>query len=149
MPSIGNGEPIALELGRAVGWFYLAAIVDIYFRYVVGWAMSKQRDEQVVTKALEMALTQRKPGASLVHHCDRGSQYTSQGYLAVLKAADIQVRRRRKGDGYDNALMESFFGTRHARKVWSVTPLTHEQKPAVRCLKRSKCFTSANAGMHH
>ncbi len=58
-----------------------------------------------------MALTQRKPGAGLVHHSDRGSQYTSQGYLAVLKEAEIQVSMSSKGDCYDNAFMESFFGT--------------------------------------
>lgn len=98
-------------IGTAEGWLYLAAIVDIYSRYVVGWAMSKERDEQLVTKAVEMALTQRKPGAGLVHHSDRGSQYTRQGYLAVLKEAEIQVSMSRKGDCYDNALMESFFGT--------------------------------------
>ncbi len=73
--------------------------------------MSKERDEQLITKAAKMALIQRKPGAGLVHHSDRGSQYTSQGYLAVLKEAGIRVSMSRKGDCYDNALMESFFGT--------------------------------------
>lgn len=56
------------------GWLYLAAIVDIYSRYVVGWAMSKERDEQLIIKAVKMAVTQRRPGAGLVHHSDRGSQ---------------------------------------------------------------------------
>src|SRR5207253_7325429 len=73
--------------------------------------MSKERDEELVTKAAEMALTQRKPGAGLVHHSDRGSQYTSQGYVTLLQQYDIQVSMSRKGDCYDNALMESFFGT--------------------------------------
>jgi putative transposase len=73
--------------------------------------MSKERDEQLVTQALKMAITQRKPGAGLVHHSDRGSQYTSQGYLVMLKEAEIQVSMSNKGDCYDNALMESFFGT--------------------------------------
>jgi putative transposase len=98
-------------IGTAEGWLYLAAIVDIYSRLVVGWAMSKQRDEQLVIQAAKMAITQRRPGAGLVHHSDRGSQYTSQGYLAVLKATEIQVSMSNKGDCYDNALMESFFGT--------------------------------------
>lgn len=98
-------------IGTAEGWLYLAAIVDIYSRLVVGWAMSKERDEQLLTKAATMAITQRRPGAGLVHHSDRGSQYTSQGYLAVLKEAEIQVSMSKKGDCYDNALMESFFGT--------------------------------------
>jgi putative transposase len=73
--------------------------------------MSKERDDQLVIKAAKMALTQRKPGAGLVHHCARGSQYTSQGYLAMLKEAEIQVSMSKKGDCYDNALMESFVGT--------------------------------------
>lgn len=93
------------------GWLYLAAIVDIYSRYVVGWAMSKERDEQLVTKAAEMALKQRRPGAGLLHHSDRGSQYTSQGYLSLLQQYGIRVSMSKKGDCYDNALMESFFGT--------------------------------------
>jgi len=98
-------------IGSAEGWLYVAAIVDIYSRLVVGWAMSKERDEQLVTKAAEMAITQRRPGASLIHHSDRGSQYTSQGYLTLLKETGIQVSMSGKGDCYDNALMESFFGT--------------------------------------
>jgi putative transposase len=73
--------------------------------------MSKERDEQLVIKAAKMALTQRKPGTGLVHHSDRGSQYTSKSYLAVLKEAEIQVSMSKKGDCYNNALMESFFGT--------------------------------------
>jgi putative transposase len=89
----------------------LSAVVDIYSRMVVGWAMSKERDEQLVTKAVAMALAQRRPRAGLLHHSDRGSQYTSQGYRALLKEAGIQVSMSRKGDCYDNALMESFFGT--------------------------------------
>lgn len=98
-------------IGTAEGWLYLAAIVDIYSRLVVGWAMSKERDEELITKAAEMALTRRKPAAGLLHHSDRGSQYTSQGYLTLLKEAEVQVSMSRKGDCYDNALMESFFGT--------------------------------------
>src|SRR5436190_3533803 len=98
-------------IGTAEGWLYLAASVDIYSRLVIGWARSKERDEQLVIKAAKMALSQRKPGAGLVHHSDRGSQYTSQGYLPVLTEAKIQVSMSKKGDCYDNALMESFFGT--------------------------------------
>ena len=98
-------------IGTAEGWLYLAAIVDIYSRLVVGWAMSKERDEELITKAAEMALIHRKPGVGLVRHSDRGSQYTSQGYLTVLQQHEIQVSMSRKGDCYDHALMESFFGT--------------------------------------
>ncbi len=95
----------------AQGWLYLAVVVDIYLRMVVGWAMSKQRDEQLVIKAVAMALAQRRPSAGLLHHSDRGSQYTSQGYRTLLKKAEIHVSMSGKGDCYDNALMKSFFGT--------------------------------------
>ena len=93
------------------GWLYLAAIVDIYSRFVVGWSMGKERDEELITNAALMALARRHPGAGLLHHSDRGSQYTSAGYQALLKQHGIEISMSRKGDCYDNALMESFFGT--------------------------------------
>jgi transposase InsO family protein len=98
-----------IETGE--GWLYLAAIVDIYSRLVVGWAMGKERDEQLITNAALMALARRQPEAGLVHHSDRGSQYTSSGYQTLLKQYGIEISMSRKGDCYDNALMESFFGT--------------------------------------
>jgi putative transposase len=98
-----------IETGE--GWLYLAAIVDIYSRFVVGWAMGKERDEQLIINAALMALERRRPGAGLLHHSDRGSQYTSQGYQTLLKQHAIEISMSRKGDCYDNALMESFFGT--------------------------------------
>lgn len=98
-----------IETGE--GWLYLAAIVDIYSRFVVGWSMGKERDEELITNAAEMALARRHPGAGLLHHSDRGSQYTSEGYQTLLKQHGIEISMSRKGDCYDNALMESFFGT--------------------------------------
>jgi putative transposase len=98
-----------IETGE--GWLYLAAIVDIYSRFVVGWAMGKERDEQLITFAAMMALGRRRPAAGLLHHSDQGSQYTSQGYQNLLKEHGIAISMSRKGDCYDNALMESFFGT--------------------------------------
>jgi putative transposase len=95
----------------AEGDLYLAAIVDIFSRFAVGWAMSKERDEQLITKAATMALERRHPGAGLLHHSDRGSQYTSLGYQGLLKQHGIEISMSGKGDCYDNALMESFFGT--------------------------------------
>jgi putative transposase len=93
------------------GWLYLAAIVDIYSRFVVGWAMGKERDEQLITFAAVMAVERRRPGAGLLHHSDRGSQYTSSGYQTLLKQYGIEISMSGKGNCYDNALMESFFGT--------------------------------------
>jgi len=95
----------------AEGDLYLAGVVDIYSRMAVGWAMGNWRDEQLVTDALMMAVSRRRPHPGLLHHSDRGSQYTSQGYLALLSSYGVEVSMSKKADCYDNALMESFFGT--------------------------------------
>lgn len=95
----------------AEGDLYLAGVVDIYSRMAVGWAMGNHRDEQLVTDALMMAVVRRRPHPGLLHHSDRGSQYTSQGYRALLKSYGVEVSMSKKADCYDNALMESFFGT--------------------------------------
>jgi transposase InsO family protein len=95
----------------AEGWLYLAAILDVCSRRVVGWSMSEQRDEQLVRSAFQMAVTSRRPKGGLLHHSDRGSQYTSLGYQELLKQHEIQISMSRKGNCYDNAMMESFFGT--------------------------------------
>lgn len=73
--------------------------------------MKDQRDEQLVTAAFQMAVSSRRPKAGLLHHSDRGSQYTSSGYQALLKQYGLEVSMSRKGNCYDNAMMESFFGT--------------------------------------
>ena len=98
------------------GWLYLAALLDTYSRFIVGWAMSGCRDEALVTDALRMALARRElpRPANLIQHTDRGSQYTADDYLALLKQEGIQVSMSNKGDPYDNAMMESFFSTLRA-----------------------------------
>jgi transposase InsO family protein len=98
------------------GWLYLAALLDTYSRFIVGWAMSTYRDEALVEAALRMALVRRElpQAADLIQHTDRGSQYTADDYLALLKAYGIQVSMSNKGDPYDNAMMESFFSTLRA-----------------------------------
>jgi transposase InsO family protein len=93
------------------GWLYLAAVLDLYSRKVVGWAMAARREDDLVLAALRMALAQRRPQAGLLHHSDRGSQYTSRDYQELLRAWGIEVSMSRKGDCYDNALLESFFAT--------------------------------------
>jgi putative transposase len=93
------------------GWLYLAVVLDIYSRMVVGWAMDAHRDAVLVEKALQMALLRRHPEPGLLHHSDRGSQYTCHDYQQVLAHSGIVVSMSRKGDCYDNALMESFNGT--------------------------------------
>lgn len=98
------------------GWLYLAALLDAYSRLIVGWAMSGYRDEALVTDALRMALARRDlpETAELIHHTDRGSQYTADDYLALLQTHGILVSMSAKADPYDNAMIESFFSTLRA-----------------------------------
>jgi putative transposase len=95
----------------AQGWLYLAVVLDLFSRRVVGWAMDAHRDESLVEQAARMALAQRQPEPGLLHHSDRGSQYTAASYQQLLDQYGIIMSMSRKGDCYDNALMESFFGT--------------------------------------
>jgi putative transposase len=95
----------------AEGWLYLAVVLDVYSRLVVGWAMASHREESLVEEALRMAIGWRRPVEELLHHSDRGSQYSSMAYQAVLAQFHIQVSMSRKGDCYDNAMLESFFSS--------------------------------------
>ena len=90
---------------------YLAAILDLFSRFVVGWAISVINDRYLTIKALEMALKRRCPENGLLHHSDRGSPYASHDYQAILEANDITCSMSRSGDCYDNAVMEAFFST--------------------------------------
>jgi putative transposase len=90
----------------ASGWLYVAAVLDLFSRRVVGWAMGAIFDESLVERALHMAVMQRKPGAGLLHHSDRGCQYTSEAYQHFLKEHEIQISMSRKGNCWDNAVME-------------------------------------------
>jgi transposase InsO family protein len=98
-------------IDTAEGWLYLAVILDLFSRKVVGWAMSAHMDSTLVETALHMALQTRQPDASLLHHSDQGSQYTSADYQSILTAMSIQLSMSRVGNCYDNAVVESFFGT--------------------------------------
>jgi putative transposase len=94
------------------GWLYLAAVLDVFSRACVGWSLSDVRNVELVEAALAMALQRRRPAPSgLVHHSDRGSQYTSYSFGQRLIDAGIAASMGSKGDAYDNAMMESFFGT--------------------------------------
>jgi putative transposase len=98
-------------IDTAEGWLYLAVLLDLYSRRVVGWAMTERMDTNLVTKAWKMALMHRRPPALLLHHTDRGSQYTSDYYLGLLQEAGCRVSMSRTGNCYDNAVMESFYAT--------------------------------------
>jgi putative transposase len=93
------------------GWLYLAGILDAYSRRAIGYAMDRSRAERLVEAALDMALASRQPRAGLLHHSDRGSQYTATAYRGLLEGSGIIMSMSGKGEPYDNALMESFFGT--------------------------------------
>jgi len=93
------------------GWLYLASVLDLFSRRIVGWATSDLIDAALVENALRMALYQRQPGRGLLHHSDRGSQYASHQIRNILAANQIIVSMSGKGNCYDNAVMESFWGT--------------------------------------
>lgn len=93
------------------GWLYLAAVLDIYSRKIVGWAMSHKADQPLASDALNMAILQRKPKVGLIHHSDQGVQYTSKAYQQQLKDKGMLASMSRKGMPYDNAMIESFFSS--------------------------------------
>ena len=93
------------------GWLYLAVILDLFSRRVIGWAMDDNMRTGLVMDAFNMALGQRNPETGLIHHSDRGSQYASDEYREALEIAGMQCSMSRKGNCWDNAVAESFFGT--------------------------------------
>jgi putative transposase len=106
----------------AEGWLYVAAVVDLFSRRVVGWSMSAAMTAQLVTDALVMALWRRGKPDALLHHSDRGSQYTSEQFLRLMTDHGVVCSMSRSGNVWDNAAMESFFSSlkteRTARKLY-------------------------------
>lgn len=93
------------------GWLYLAVVLDLFSRKVVGWAMRDHLRQELAIAALTMAIQRQRPGRGLIHHSDRGSQYAAGDYRALLKASGIVPSMSRKGNCWDNAPMESWFHT--------------------------------------
>jgi len=120
------------------GWLYVAGVLDLFSRKIVGWDMSSQIDATLVERALRMALYQRRPGKGLLHHSDRGVQYASHQIRDILAANQIQVSMSNKGNCYDNAVMESFFGT--LKNEW-----VHHQKYKTRSQARTDIFSYIEA----
>jgi putative transposase len=116
-------------IATAEGWLYLAGIVDIFSRKVVGWAMDETMTTELVERALMAAVKTRRPQPGLLHHSDRGSQYASGDYQVQLQAAQIQVSMSRTGNCYDNALMESFWAT---LKVELIDDQAYDSRSAAR-----------------
>lgn len=109
------------------GWLYLAAILDLFSRRVVGFAMSSRIDRELVLEALRMAIGRRVPNAGLVHHSDRGSQYASGDYQDALAEHGVVCSMSRKGNCWDNAVAESFFATLKSELVYLTKFKTREE----------------------
>jgi transposase InsO family protein len=104
------GDTTEFVIGRS-GKLYLAAILDLFSRFVVGWAVSAVNDRHLTLKALDMALKRRCPEAGLLHHSDQGSTYASEDYQDRLAAGGLVCSMSRRGNCHDNAVAESFFST--------------------------------------
>jgi len=111
----------------AEGWLYLAAILDLYSRKIVGWAMRDHMRTELPLAALTMAIQRQRPQSGLIHHSDRGSQYASGEYQQTLASAGITPSMSRKGNCWDNAPMESFFHTLKTELVYHRSYQTKEE----------------------
>jgi putative transposase len=117
-------------LATAEGWLYLAVVLDLYSRLIVGWSMQPSLARQLPLAALQMALQQRRPEAGWLHHSDRGSQYASADYQQLLADHGARVSMSRRGNCYDSAPVESFFSTLKSECVQNVVFQTREQAKA-------------------
>ncbi len=114
-------------IGTVEGWLYLAAVLDLFSRAIVGWAMAAVQDERLVEQALRMALQRRRPTVGLLLHSDRGSQYTSDQYQDLVASSGIQASMSGTGNCYDNAVMERFFGSLKGECIERCVFQTREQ----------------------
>jgi len=111
----------------AEGWLFLAAVIDLFSRRVVGWSMSSTMTAQLVIDALLMALWRRGKPAELMHHSDQGSQYTSEDFQRLLDDQGITCSMSKRGDCWDNAAMESFFSTLKIERIYRKKYVTREE----------------------
>jgi transposase InsO family protein len=112
------------------GWLYLAGVIDLCSRRIVGWSMADHMRTDLVSEALKMAVGRRGPAEGLLHHSDRGVQYASEDYRRLLQSHGMRVSMSGKGDCWDNAVMESFWGTLKTELVNHEHYATHEQARA-------------------
>lgn len=114
------------------GWLYLAVVIDLFARRVVGWAVSDRLHRQLALRALEKAITMRRPPKGLIHHSDRGSQYCALEYQGMLKTNGIIISMSGKGNCYDNAMVETFFKTLKSELIWrTVFQTRHDAEVAI------------------
>ena len=123
------------------GWLYLAVVMDLCSRKIIGWAMSPAMPAELVCRALQMAIGHRQPAAGLILHSDRGSQYASLEYQALLKQHGIICSMSRKGNCWDNAVMERFFLNLKMERVW--------QRDYANQLEASKDITNYIVGFYN
>lgn len=109
------------------GWMYLAGVMDLYSRKIVGWAMAEHMRAELCVEALKMAVANRRPERGLLHHSDRGSQYASEAYRGVLDFHGMTASMSRSGNCYDNAPMESFWGTLKQERLNRLRFATREE----------------------
>ena len=109
------------------GWLYLAAVLDLHSRKIVGWAMAPEMPAALVCAALQMAMVQRNPAAGLVVHSDKGTQYASTEYQALLKKCGLIGSMSRKGNCWDNAVIERFFLNLKMERVWQKDYANHNE----------------------
>jgi transposase InsO family protein len=109
------------------GWLYLAVVIDLFSRRVVGWSVGDRLHRSLALAALRQALAIRRPAPGLIHHSDRGSQYCSIDYQAELRRHGVQISMSGKGNCYDNAMVETFFKTLKSELVWRTVFLTRAE----------------------
>jgi putative transposase len=120
-------------IATAEGWLYLAVVIDLCSRMIVGWSTSDSLAAELCVRALEAAVTQRRPRQAVLHHSDRGVQYACDDYQGLLAKHGLQPSMSRRGNCYDNAVTESFFGTLK-------TELVHHERYATREAARQSLF---------
>ena len=108
------------------GWLYLAIVMDLYSRKIIGWAMDKRMTTPLVARAMQMAIHLRRPAKGLMFHSDRGSQYTSQPFRQLLQKHAIQASMNGVGACWDNAVVERFFGSLKNEWLLKVYHLTRQ-----------------------
>jgi Transposase and inactivated derivatives len=109
------------------GWLYLAVVLDLHSRRIIGWAVSNRMKRDLAIRALEMAIALRSPPKGCLHHTDRGSQYCSHDYQKILRQHGFKVSMSGKGNCYDNAVVETFFKTIKAELIWRQSWQTRRQ----------------------
>jgi len=124
------------------GWLYLASVMDLFSRKIVGWCLSERMTKELVIKALNRAIDERKPQPGLIHHSDQGSQYASNEYQAILRQYGMQTSMSRKGNCYDNACAESFHSIIKKELIFHETFATREEAKH-RIFEYIECFYNA------